>query len=103
MSRVVRNLSFCSAIVNMALWFVLIASERKDARLLMITGGLGIQITGDAIGQSLRQVSHVTTVAGNMIIVLAHFLCLYIWWQAFQEKRDLDSAPETRAREHANG
>lgn len=86
MSRVVRNLSFCSSIANLALWFVLIAAEKKDARLLMITGGLGLQMTGDAIGQSLRQVSRTTTWPGDMVLVLTHFLCLYIWWQAFQQK-----------------
>ncbi len=99
MSRVIRNLSFCSAIVNLSLWFTLIAAEKKDTRLLMVTGGLGLQMTGDAIGQSLRQVSKMTTLSGDMVLVLTHFLCLYIWWQAFQDKpvqvgRVLKSVPK---------
>ena len=84
MSKVVRNLSFCSSIANLVLWFVLIAAEKKDTRLLMATGGLGLQMTGDAIGQSLRQLSRAAIPAGNIIIVVTHFICLYIWWKAFQ-------------------
>src|SRR5258708_12140698 len=45
MSRVVRNLSFCSAIVNMALWFVLIPSQPQDSSLPLITAPLAIQLT----------------------------------------------------------
>ena len=93
MSRVIRNLSFCSSIANLALWFVLIAAEKKETRLLMITGGLGLQMTGDAIGQSLRQVSRNTTWPGDMVLVLTHFLCLYIWWQAFQQKPEVAGDP----------
>lgn len=84
MTNALRNLSFCAAIVNLGLWFVLIASERRDQRLLMVTGGLGLQMTGEAIGQSLRQLSRNTVWLGNMTAILTHFLCLYIWWQAFR-------------------
>lgn len=84
MTNALRNLSFCSAIVNLGLWFVLIASERRDQTLLMVTGALGLQMTGEAIGQSLRQLSRSTLWLGNMTAILTHFLCLYIWWQAFR-------------------
>ena len=97
MTKVVRNLSFCTAIVNLALWFILIASEKKDALLLTITGGLGLQITGEAIGQSLRQISKSTELAGNILLVLAHFLCLYIWWHAFDRSAVTASRPLTRS------
>jgi hypothetical protein len=84
MTLVVRNISFCTAIVTLILWFVLIASEKRDPRLLMITGGLGVQVTGEAIGQSLRNLSPRTALAGGLIGIFALFLCLYIWWRALQ-------------------
>ncbi len=84
MGRVVRNLSFCSSVSTLILWFVLIASERRDARLLVITGGLGLQMTGEAIGQSLLQISRNTALLGYVVMVLSHFLCLFIWWRAFR-------------------
>ena len=86
MVKVVRNLSFCSAVATLVLWFVLIASEKRDTRLLLITGGLGLQMTGEAIGQSLREISKCTSLFGGLLMVFAHFLCLFIWWRAFQPK-----------------
>ena len=76
MVRVVRNLSFCSSVSTLILWFVLIASEKRDARLLVVTGGLGLQMTGEAIGQSLLQMSHSTVIPGYLVMVFSHFLCL---------------------------
>ncbi|HUS07731.1 MAG TPA: hypothetical protein VMZ52_15600 [Bryobacteraceae bacterium] len=90
MTLVIRNISFCSAIITLILWFVLIASEKKDLRLLLITGGIGIQVTGEAIGQSLRQLSSSTVLAGNLLTVFSGFACLYIWWQTFHK---LESPP----------
>ncbi|MBI1899290.1 MAG: hypothetical protein HYZ57_13430 [Acidobacteria bacterium] len=102
---VVRNISFSAAIVNLVLWFVLIAAERRDPRLLAITGALGLQITGDAIGQSLRHLSlpyssKATSLLGSMVAISTHFLCLYIWWQVFQ-RRDSNDLRAERARSTA--
>ena len=47
-----RDLNFCSAILDLALWALLIAAREKDHRLLLLSGGLGIQFTGEAIGES---------------------------------------------------
>ena len=93
MTKVVRNLSFCSAVATLVLWFVLIASEKRDTRLLVITGGLGLQMTGEAIGQSLIQISKSTQVLGVLTLMFAHFLCLYIWWRAFSTSPE--SSPAT--------
>jgi hypothetical protein len=50
----------------------------------MVSGGLGIQMAGKAIGHSLRQLSPLNPLAGDLVIVLSHLLCLYIWWHAFR-------------------
>jgi hypothetical protein len=89
MMSVSRNLSFCLALVNLALWFTLIAGSRRDSTLLMVTGGLGIQMTGEAIAQSLRQMSRLTFFIGDSAAILSHFLCLFIWWQAFSKEGKL--------------
>lgn len=100
MTRVVRDLSFSSAVVNLLLWFALISARQRDTRRLLITGGLGLQMTGEAIGQSIRQLSRspVAVMGGNIIIVVTHFICLYIWWQAI---RNSLSPAEKRRREVA--
>jgi hypothetical protein len=84
-----RDLSFCSAILDMALWAMLIAAREKDHRLLLLSGGLGIQFTGEAIGESivhlaLRTRSHAMSLTGAVIILLADLMFLYIWWQALR-------------------
>jgi len=81
-----RDLSFGSAVLDLLLWFLLIAQPKKDPLLLLLSGGLGIQFTGAAIGQSLRQLSPHTEVAGNLILVLSDLVCLYVWWQTFRRR-----------------
>jgi hypothetical protein len=85
MTRLSRNLGFLAVVLNMVLWAVLIKSRRADRTLLMVSGGLGIQMAGKAIGHSLRQISHSTILPGNLVIVLSGLLSLYIWWQAFRD------------------
>ena len=88
MARVGRNLGFCAVILNLVLWAVLIKYRQANRLLLLISGGLGIQMAGKAIGHSLRQFSQevhsLIQIAGDLIIVLSHIACLYIWWQAFR-------------------
>ena len=84
MARVGRNLGFCAVILNLVLWAVLIKFQRTATVNLMISGGLGIQMAGKAIGHSLRQLSRATTTTGDLIIVVSHLVCLYIWWRAFR-------------------
>jgi hypothetical protein len=84
-----RDLNFCSAILDLALWALLIASREKDHRLLLLSGGLGIQFTGEAIGTSIVQLalrtrSHALSFSGGVVMVLADLLFLYIWWQALR-------------------
>src|SRR5438445_11818985 len=52
-----RDLNFLAAILDLGLWAALIGAHKKDYRLLMISGALGIQFTGVAIGQALRDIS----------------------------------------------
>jgi hypothetical protein len=90
-----RDLNFCSAILDVALWTLLIAAREKDHRLLLLSGGLGIQFTGEAVGESTRDLamrSHSRPISflGNALIMLTNLLFLYIWWQA------LRTAPERR-------
>jgi hypothetical protein len=84
MTQLSRNLGFVAVVLNLALWAVLIRSQQRDRTLLMISGGMGIQMAGKAIGHSLRQVSQVTVLPGDLIIVLSHLFCLYVWWQALR-------------------
>jgi len=86
-----RDLNFCSAFLDLGLWFLLISSRDRDPRLLLISGGLGIRFTGEAIGDSIRQVAYrlrstPISLTGSVVVTLVDLMCLFIWWQAFREK-----------------
>ncbi len=86
-----RDLNFCSAVLDLGLWTLLISSRQKDSRLLLISGGLGIRFTGEAIGSSLRQlaISHHSrplSLTGGIMGTFVDLLCLFIWWQALRDK-----------------
>jgi hypothetical protein len=86
-TEVSRDLSFGSAILTLLLWTMLISSRRRESRLLMITGGLGLQFTGEAIGQSLRQISHHhpgILLTGNLFLTASSLIRLFVWWQVFR-------------------
>jgi hypothetical protein len=84
-----RDLNFCSAILDLALWALLIAAREKDQCLLLLSGGLGIKFTGEAVGTSIRQLalrtrSRTLSLSGGVLMLLANLIFLYIWWQAFR-------------------
>jgi hypothetical protein len=85
----IRDLNFCSSVLDLALWAMLIAAREKDQQLLMLSGGLGIQFAGEAMGRSIRQLalhtrSHAMSLTGAVLILLADLMFLYIWWQALR-------------------
>lgn len=86
MTNAVRNLSVTAMVMNLILWMLLLSSRTFDRRLLTVTSGLGVQMAGEAIGQSLRLMAKSLTPFGNFILVASHFLCLAIWISAFRQK-----------------
>jgi len=89
MTQVARDLSFAAVVLTLLLWLILISARNKQYHLLMVIGGLGLQFTGEAIGQSLRQIgfhdrNKDIVLAGNLVAGLAQVLRLYVWSQAFR-------------------
>jgi hypothetical protein len=85
MTAVIRNMSLGAAILNLGLWAGLIGRKDRDPQLLLLSGGLGLQMTGEAMGHSLRMISRTSEIFGNVVLVVAHLLCLLAWWQAFRK------------------
>ncbi len=79
-----RDLSFSSTFLDLALWAMLISRQQKDTCLLLLSGALGIQFTGEAIGQSLRHLFPWTLSPGDVLALLANLASLWIWWQALR-------------------
>jgi hypothetical protein len=86
-----RDLEFGAAILDLALWALLLASRNKDSRLLLLAGGMGIMFAGEAVGESVRTLaiqtrSYAVFMAGNVIMTLADCSFLYVWWQTFKKE-----------------
>ena len=79
-----RDLSFSSAILDLALWVILLGARRAEVQLLMLSGALGIQFAGEAIGQTLRHQFPSMVMVGNVTIIATSLACPYIWWQVFR-------------------
>lgn len=89
-----RDLNFCSAVLDLALWTLLLGSRNRDRQILLLSGALGIQFSGVAIGESIQQLaiqsrSRPISLTGSLIVMLANLLRLYLWWRA------LKAVPET--------
>lgn len=98
----VRDLSFCSSVLDLALWTFLVTSKDKDPRLLLVSGGLGVQFAGNAIGDAIQDLAGkayhahqfsagtVTFISrfGAIFSTITGFACLYIWWHAFRAARE---------------
>jgi hypothetical protein len=87
-----RDLGLCATILDLALWMMLIGSRKSDRRLLLVSGALGMQFTGEAIGEAIRSLSMpkmvgALSLAGSVVGMVANLACLYVWWQAFREPR----------------
>jgi hypothetical protein len=83
MTLVSRDLNFASALLNVTLWIALLR-VRTDRIALLVVSALGVQMTGAAIGHSLRFLSRSTVMTGNYIIVLSHLLCFFLCWRALR-------------------
>jgi hypothetical protein len=84
-----RDLNFCSAVLDLGLWALLIGSRTRDHQMLLLSGGLGVKFAGESIGESVRQLairsrSRPISLTGNVIIMLADICFFYIWWQALR-------------------
>jgi hypothetical protein len=97
-----RDLRFAAAILDLTLWGLLVSARKKDGRLLLLTGGMGIMFAGEAIGAAIRALaiprkSITLFYGGHLFDVLADAAFLYVWWQVFRKeaamarKRDLTS------------
>jgi len=90
-----RDLSFCSAILDLALWALLIGQREKDECVLLLSGGLGVQFAGEAIGRSFSQLalkdkSRALYLTGGLISMLSNSIFLYVWWRAFRPVRQVN-------------
>jgi len=90
-----RNLSFVEEVLNFVLWTVLIRNRSRDVVLLLVSAGLGIQVTGEVIGRSVRM--YVTSPSidwlPNALVMICQLFALYVWYRAFAAYRRQHAVP----------
>lgn len=78
-------LNFGAAIMNLVLWTALLGAKKRDAQLLTVSAGLGLQVTAQAIGFGVR---HLMTPRHrwmpDLFMVIAHTISVLIWLRAFR-------------------
>jgi hypothetical protein len=79
-----RDLNICAVILDLILWSLLATARRPNRRLMLLSGGLGLQLTGAIMGEQLRNWSHSLQLFGGLLEVTTGFLALYIWWRALR-------------------
>jgi len=83
-----RDLNLGTSILDLALWALLLEQRRTDDCLLILSGALGIEFTGAAIGHSLRSVAthyHAwPALIGAKVIVVSSIIRVYLWARAFR-------------------
>jgi hypothetical protein len=87
MIPVSRNFSFLEEMFNLALWTLLLQRREFDFQLLLVSAGIGVQVTGEVIGHTLRLYSHSPSTVWfpNLLVYVSEVCCLAIWLWAFRK------------------
>lgn len=79
-------LNFGAAIMNLFLWAALIASRKRDPKLLTVSAGLGVVVTGTAIALGVQHLVSQTRLGsiGYLLMNLTQLAGWAIWCWAFR-------------------
>jgi len=84
MTLISRDLNICAVVLDLILWSLLVTARHPNRRLLLLSGGLGLQLTGAIMGEQLRHFSHSLYLTGTLLELTTGFLGLYVWWRALR-------------------
>jgi len=93
MTLISRDLNICAAILDLVLWSLLLSAGRPDRTLLLLSGGLGLQLTGAIIGGQLIGLGRPLYVFGASVEVSTSLLGTYVWWRALRAVPVTSAAP----------
>jgi hypothetical protein len=99
MTGAIRNLSFFEELMNLALWMLLVRRGRTTPRVLWVSAGLGIQVTGDVLGHSIRLFASKSAIwAPNALMNVCEITALAMWLYAFCRSESQQRLGALRAR-----
>jgi hypothetical protein len=82
-------LNFGAGVMNLALWTALLGSRRRDPQLLLVSAGLGLSVTANAISFGIRLLGARggPNPFADALSTAADLFSLVIWCWAFQPKK----------------
>lgn len=102
MTPLSRNLSFGEEVLNLILWSLLLKGRGSGYLLLMVSAGIGVQVTGEVIGHTLRLYTSRSIVwVPTTLVYVSEVVCLCIWVWAFRSaaKGEIPPTPHPHLRE----
>jgi hypothetical protein len=100
MTGTLQYLNVTAIVLNLILWFSLVRARKGERLPVLISGGLGLQATGFALGLSLSQfwrISKAFGYLGGYVQAIAGLLCLYVWYRGVRESAAQPAAPPLAA------
>lgn len=96
-NRVRQVISFFMVLLNLYWWTLLLGSKRVNRRIMLLSTGIGLQMTGQVIGDGVlsyvrRAEDYGTIILSLLIMFLTHFCSLGAWYEAFNPKNAPQSA-----------
>ncbi len=89
--------SFWMVLLNLYWWTLLLRKRKLDRRVLLLSAGIGLMMTGQVIGDGIASFSERKgwmALLANLIMYGTHFACLYTWFSAFQPSYAEASQPK---------
>jgi hypothetical protein len=84
--RVRQVVSFWMVLINLYWWSLLVRARKLDRRILLLSAGIGLMMTGQVIGDGLFAIAGRNRwlyVASYLVMFLTHYACLYSWFRGF--------------------
>ena len=91
--------SFWMVLLNLYWWTLLLRKRRLDRRILLLSAGIGMMMTGQVIGDGIMYLSTPKgfgSFFAMLVIYSTHFACLYAWYKAFHPGNVVASAVELK-------
>ncbi len=84
-NRTSQMLNFGAAIMNLGLWSALLLNKKRDTRLVTVSAGLGVAVTGAAVFYGVRYLNLNETELGlaNLVKTATHLASMVVWCWAF--------------------
>jgi hypothetical protein len=94
--RTRQVVSFWLVLVNLYWWTLLLRRRQLDRRILLLSAGIGLLMTGQVMGDGITTVYRdhlLLRLFGAVVMYGSHFVYLYVWFNAFRPGHTVEAKP----------